>query len=183
MISSPSGSQPGITRRDTGSIPRPSVCNGPFDPNGFTLMLFDGSSQPGRERFTFQNPPASPGNGPVTFQAPPAMKLEPNTTYYLVAAAKYEGVGWVFTRKHSGVVDAGSAAGWSIAGESHFRAPGSGWGGIDTDRSLSSESTGVRYLRTRLPTSTASTFPARRRPTATTRRGRRSPPRSRSANP
>ena len=111
------GDHPQGYRIDSASI----RLNGPFDPNGFTLELFDGSSQPGRKRFTFRNPPASPGNGPVTFQAPPAMKLEPNTTYYLVAAAKYEGVGWHYTSSSNrGVVDAGSAAGWSIAGESHI---------------------------------------------------------------
>ena len=33
------------------------------------------------------------------------------------------------------MVDAGSAAGWSIAGESHFRTPGTSWGKT-TDRSL-----------------------------------------------
>ena len=125
------GDHPQGYRIDSASI----RLNGPFDPNGFILRLFDGSSQPGRERFTFRNPPASPGNGPVTFQAPPAMKLMPNTTYYLRAAAKYEGVGLVHARgSRRGLVDAGSAAGWSIAGESHFRAPGYGWV-IDTDRS------------------------------------------------
>ncbi len=126
------GTHPQGYRIDSASI----RLNGPFDPNGFTLELFDGSSQPGRKRFTFRNPPVSPGNGPVTFQAPPAMKLEPNTTYYLLAAAKYEGVGWHYTSSSNrGVVDAGSAAGWSIAGEALFRNAGTSWGKT-ADRSL-----------------------------------------------